>query len=138
MGLNSVFSIARSSLFAHQQALAVTSANLANANNPAYSRQVALFGTLPPDNRASFSFGTGVAVEDVLRIRNSVTDNQIRANNHSYYESQKKATVLREIESLFSEPSEYGLSNLITEFFNSFDELALDPLSSSLEVSYVL
>lgn len=137
MGLNSVFSIARSSLFAHQQALAVTSANLANANNPAYSRQVALFGTLSPDNRASFSFGTGVAVEDVLRIRNSVTDNQIRANNHSFYESQKKATVLREIESLFSEPSEYGLSNLITEFFNSFDELALDPLSSSLRTSVV-
>ena len=44
MGLNSVFSIAKSSLFAHQQALAVTANNLANANNPAYSRQVALFG----------------------------------------------------------------------------------------------
>ena len=137
MGLNSVFSIAKSSLFAHQQALAVTSANLANANNPAYSRQVALFGTMAPDHRASFSFGTGVAVEDVMRIRNSVTDTQIRANNQGYYDAEKKSLVLRQIESLFSEPSEFGLSNLMTKFFNSWDELALDPSSVSLRTSVV-
>ncbi len=137
MALNSVFSIAKSSLFAHQQALAVTSANLANANNPAYSRQKALFGTLSPDHRSSFTFGTGVAVQDVIRIRNNVTDNQIRANNQNYYDAEKKATVLSQIESLFSEPSEYGLSNLMTKFFNSWDELALDPSSSSLRTGVV-
>lgn len=136
MGLNSVFSIAKSSLFAHQQALAVTSANLANANNPAYSRQVALFGTLAPDHRASFSFGTGVAVQDVMRIRNNVTDIQIRANNQGYYDAEKKTVVLRQIESLFSEP-DYGLSNLMTKFFNSWDELALDPQSLELRTSVV-
>jgi flagellar hook-associated protein 1 FlgK len=136
MGLNSVFSIAKSSLFAHQQALAVTSANLANANNPAYSRQVALFGTLPPDHRASFSFGTGVAVQDVMRIRNNVTDIQIRAYNQNYYDAEKKSVVLRQIESLFSEP-DYGLSNLMTKFFNSWDELALDPQSLELRTSVV-
>ena len=54
MALNSVFSIAKSSLFAHQQALAVTSANLANANNPAYSRQKALFGETSPDYEHHF------------------------------------------------------------------------------------
>lgn len=137
MALNSVFSIAKSSLFAHQQALAVTSANLANANNPAYSRQTVLFGTLSPDHRSAFTFGTGVAVQDVMRIRNSVTDNQIRENNQNYYDSEKKATVLSQIESLFSENSEYGLSNLMTKFFNSWDELALDPSSSSLRTSVV-
>ena len=135
MALNSVFSIAKSSLFAHQQALAVTSANLANVNNPAYSRQVAMFGTMAPDTRASFSFGTGVAVEEVLRIRNSVTDTQIRTNNHSYYDAEKRASVLRQIESLFSEPSEYGLSNLMSNFFNSWDELALEPSSLSLRTT---
>lgn len=137
MGMNSVFSIARTSLFAHQQALAVTAANLANANNPAYTRQIAQFGTLAPDNRANFSFGTGVAVNDVMRIRNSVTDNQIRINNQSYYEAEKKADVLQQIESLFSEPSEFGLSNLMTQFFNSWDELALDPQSSALRTDVV-
>jgi flagellar hook-associated protein 1 FlgK len=137
MAINSVFSIAKSSLFAHQQALAITSANLANANNPAYSRQIAVFGTTPPDNRATFTFGSGVAVQDILRIRNNVTDIQIRNNNHSYYDAEKRATMLSQIESLFSEPSEYGLSNLMAQFFNSWDELALDPSSISLRTSVV-
>ena len=137
MAINSVFGIAKTSLFAHQQALAVTSANLANANNPAYSRQIAQFGTLAPDNRGAFSFGTGVAVNDVVRIRNAVTDNQIRTNNHSFYDSQKKADVLGKVESLFSEPSEFGLSNLLVKFFNSWDKLALDPQSSALRTDVV-
>ena len=137
MALNSVFSIAKSSLFAHQQALAVTSANLANVNNPAYSRQVAIFGTLAPDNRGYYGFGTGVAVEEVVRIRNSVTDIQIRQNNQKYYDAEKRSSILSQIESLFSEPSEYGLSNLLSNFFNSWDELALDPTSLSLRTSVV-
>lgn len=137
MAISSLFSISRSSLFAHQKALAVTSANLANANNPAYTRQIAMFGTLPPDHRASFSFGSGVAVEQVLRIRNSVTDTQIRNYNQQYFNADKQASVLKQVESLFSEPSEYGLSNLLTEFFNSWDELAIDPMSSPLRSSVV-
>jgi flagellar hook-associated protein 1 FlgK len=137
MALSSIFSIARSSLFAHQQALAVTSANLANANNPNYSRQVALFSTTPPDYRARFTFGTGVAVDDVLRIRNNVTDIQIRANNQHYFDADKRSTVLSQIESLFSEPNEYGLSNLMAKFFNSWDELGVEPQSLSLRTGVV-
>ena len=137
MSLSSIFTIAKSSLFAHQQALSVTSTNLANANNPAYSRQVVMFGSTPPDNRAVFSFGTGVAVEKVLRVRNQVTDAQIRVNNQSYYDANKRSSVLKQVESMFSEPSEYGLSNLINNFFNSWDELAVDPLSTSLRTSVV-
>lgn len=137
MPINSVFNIAKSSLFAHQQALAVTSANLANANNPAYTRQVVMFGSTPPDHRATFSFGTGVAVNDVVRIRNNVTDIQIRNNNQKYYEADKKSMILKQVETLFSEPSDYGLSSLFTNFFNSFDELAVDPLSTSLRTNVV-
>ncbi len=135
MSLNSLFGIARSSLFAHQQALAVTSANLANANNPAYSRQVVMFGATPPNHRATFSFGTGVEVKDVLRIRNQVTDNQIRNNNQNFYDANQRSTSLRQVESLFSEPSEYGLSNLMSKFFNSWDELAVDPASTALRTN---
>ncbi|MCB0746233.1 MAG: flagellar hook-associated protein FlgK [Ignavibacteriae bacterium] len=137
MSLNSIFGIAKSSLFAHQQALSITSQNLANANNPTYTRQVVLFGATPPDHRAVFSFGTGVEVQDVLRIRNQVTDTQIRANNQNFYDANKRSTMLKQIESMFSEPSEYGLSNLMTSFFNSWDELAVDPLSSALRTDVI-
>jgi len=137
MALSSIFDIAKSSLFTHQQALSVTSTNLANANNPAYSRQVVMFGTTPPNSRANFSFGSGVKISDVMRIRNQVTDNQIRTNNQNYYAADKKSQMLKQVESMFSEPSEFGLSNLITSFFNSWDELAVDPLSASLRTNVV-
>ncbi len=132
MALSSVFNIAQSSLFAHQQALAVSSLNLTNANNPNYSRQVVSFGTVRPSYRAPYTFGTGVAVQDVKRISNDITNHQIRTNNQSYYEADKRADVLQEVESLFSEPTEYGLSNQMTLFFGSWDELAVDPSSTTM------
>jgi len=137
MALSNLFSISRSSLFAHQKALAVTSANIANANNPAYTRQVVMFGTATPNHRESFSFGSGVNVDKVLRVRNQVTDAQIRLNNQSYFSADKQAGTLRQIESLFSEPSELGLSNLMSEFFNSWDKLAVDPHSTDLRTNVV-
>ncbi len=135
MSLSSLFTISTSSLFAHQKALAVTASNIANANNPAYTRQVVMFGTAPPDHRAYFSFGSGVNVDKVLRVRNGVTDTQIRNNNQKFYNAEKQTTVLKQVESLFSEPSDLGLSNLITNFFNSWDELAADPQSSALRTT---
>ncbi|MEE9429537.1 MAG: flagellar hook-associated protein FlgK [Melioribacteraceae bacterium] len=137
MSLSNLFSISRSSLFAHQKALAVTSANIANANNPAYTRQVVMFGTATPNHRESFSFGSGVNVDKVLRVRNQVTDAQIRLNNQSYFSAEKQAGTLRQVESLFSEPTELGLSNLMSQFFNSWDELAVDPHSTDLRTNVV-
>lgn len=137
MSLNSVFGIAKSSLFAHQQALAVTSSNLANANNPAYTRQVVNFGSAYTQNRAGYAFGTGVMVKDIVRVRNNVTDIQIRNNNEKYYQAETKSALLGQIEGLFSEPSEYGLSNLFAEFFNTFDELAVDPTSTASRATVI-
>ena len=135
MALSSLFQISTSSLFAHQKALAVTASNIANANNPAYTRQVVMFGTAPPDHRAYFSFGSGVNVDKVLRVRNNVTDTQIRNNNQKFYDAEKQTAVLKQVETLFSEPSDYGLSSLMTKFFNSWDELAVDPHSTALRTT---
>ncbi len=137
MSLGNIFNIAKSSLFAHQQALAITSTNLANADNSKYSRQVVTFGTTSPDSGVSFTFGTGVKVSDVVSARNKIIDNHIRLNNQSYYSANKKSELLQQVESMFSEPSEYGVSSLLTEFFNSWDELAVNPTSTSLRTSVI-
>ncbi|PID62448.1 MAG: flagellar hook-associated protein FlgK [Ignavibacteriae bacterium] len=138
MAVNRLFGIASSSLFAHQQALTVTSTNLANVNNPAYSRQVSIFGTTNPDYRSRFSFGSGVAVEQVNRVRNSIVDSNIRSNNHKFYQSEKKQTELSHLESLLSEDGTgLGLSNLFQSFFNSWEKLAANPESSALRTEVV-
>ena len=132
MAINKLFDISRSSLFAYQQALSITSGNIANANNPNYSRQQVVLGTLPPDYRAKFAFGTGVTIDQVVRVKNNITENQLRNYYQKFYASDKHSEILGKVETLFSEPSELGLSNFINEFFNSWDELAVNPGSGPL------
>ena len=70
MGVNKLFDISRTSLSAYQKALAVTSNNIANANNPNYSRQNVVLATEIPDMRTKIAFGSGVRLDDIVRVKN--------------------------------------------------------------------
>lgn len=137
MGVNKLFDISRTSLSAYQKALAVTSNNIANANNPNYSRQNVVLATEIPDMRTKIAFGSGVRLDDIVRVKNEITETQIRTYNQSYSFADKQSSILGQIESLLSEPSELGLSNLISGFFNSWDELAVNPTSVPLRNNVV-
>lgn len=124
--------IAKNSLGTYQRALDVTSHNIANANNANFSRQQIVFGTEKSTMQNMTEIGAGVKIDDILRVRNNLTDLQIRNYNQKYADVDKRSTVLGQIESLFSEPSELGLSTTLTSFFNSWDELAVTPNSTPL------
>ncbi|MDP2364886.1 MAG: flagellar hook-associated protein FlgK, partial [Ignavibacteria bacterium] len=47
----------------------------------------------------------------------------------------KQSQLVGDIETLFSEPSDIGISNLMTTFFNSFNELAVTPNSVPLRTN---
>jgi flagellar hook-associated protein 1 FlgK len=81
--------------------------------------------------------GTGVTISDVRRVRDTVLDNQIRKFTQMQNSNDYKASLLGSIESLMSEPSDDGLSNLIKKFYNSWDELAIDPSSSAARTNVV-
>ncbi len=137
MSLSSIFDIARRSLGVYQSALGVTSHNIANAANPNYSRQQVLFGTEAPDVTAGFVWGTGVKITDINRIRDSLLDAQIRSNNQKYSSSNRQSNLLGQVESIFAEPSDLGLSNLTTQFFSAWNELAGDPGSTTLRENVI-
>jgi flagellar hook-associated protein 1 FlgK len=132
MGLSSIFDIARRSLGVYQSALGVTSHNIANAANENYSRQRILFGTETPDVTAGFVWGTGVKITDINRIRDSILDAQLRTNNQKYSSSNRQSNLLSQVESVFSEPSDLGLSNLTSKFFSAWNELSSDSSSATL------
>ena len=137
MGVNKLFDISRSSLAAYQKALAVTSNNIANANNPNYARQRVVLSTEIPDVRTRVAFGSGVKLEDIVRVKSNITETQIRTYNQSYSFANKQSSILGQVESLLSEPSELGLSNLMSNFFNSWDELSVNPTSVPLRNNVV-
>ncbi|MFZ0452492.1 MAG: flagellar hook-associated protein FlgK [Ignavibacteriaceae bacterium] len=137
MSLSRIFDIARSSLAAYQGALDVTSHNVANAANENYSRQRVELSTNLPQNLAGMVWGTGVKIDQITRARNQLTDTQIRNNNSTYNDSSHRSEILSQVESLFPEPSDQGISSLITSFFDSWNELSVTPNSPTLRTNVV-
>jgi flagellar hook-associated protein 1 FlgK len=137
MGVSRVFDIARRSLSAYRQALDVTSHNVVNASNKDYTRQQVVFASEKSEMVGGIMWGTGVKLTEVLRVRDNLTDVQIRTTNQKYYGSNKQSELIGQIEQIYSEPSELGLSNLISKFFNSWQELSVTPNSIPLRHSVI-
>jgi flagellar hook-associated protein 1 FlgK len=126
MSLSRIFGISTSALSAYQEAMNISADNISNAGNTSYTRQTATFSTRTTVD----GMGAGVDVSDVVRVRNSMLDAQIRKYQSSYSESSKRSSYLSQIESLVSEPSDTGLATYFTSFFNSWNELTTTPNST--------
>lgn len=132
MSINKLLNISSRALTTYQQALSVTSHNVGNAANPNYSRQRVVLSSDLADSNANLSLGSGVILKDVQRVKNQLTDSQIRTYNNQHSFSTKQSTYLQQVESSLSEPGEQGLTSLINQFFNSWNDASVNPESVSL------
>ena len=137
MSLSRIFDISVRSLATYQMAMDATSHNVANASNPDYSRQRITFTTEIPEKLQGFVWGSGVKIDSLLRVRDQLTDSQIRTNNQDYSNNTKKSEIQSQAEILFSEPSDLGISTLMDSFFTSWSQLAVTPNSNSLRLEVV-
>lgn len=129
--------MAKQALFAQQSALYTTGHNISNANTEGYSRQRVNFETTSPfptvsRNRPEIpgQMGTGVQAGSVQRIRNEYLDYQFRAKNSKagYYGTMSNA--LGRMEGLLNEPSENGLAKTMDRFWQSLQDLSVNPKNS--------
>ena len=129
--------MARQALSAQQSALYTTGHNISNANTEDYSRQRVNFETMSPYPSASRNrpempgqMGTGVKTGSVERIRNQFLDYQFRAENSKSGFWTSKSEALSRLERLMNEPSETGLSKTMDQFWQSLQDLSVNPGSS--------
>ncbi|QGU00434.1 Flagellar hook-associated protein FlgK [Candidatus Syntrophocurvum alkaliphilum] len=131
--------IGKRSIMTHQTALSVTGHNVSNANTPGYSRQVANITTNRPwhapmlaGNAPAGQIGTGVKVEDIQRMRDAFLDYQIRNENKTagYWDSVQQN--LSRVEVILNEPSEEGLRAVMDMFWESWQDLSVNPESESV------
>lgn len=127
MGLN----IAVRALLAQRRAMDVTSHNIANADTKGYSRQRAELVTTNPYTYPSMyggthngQVGTGVEVEAIIRIRDSLVDSRFRDEASLLGETTHQSNTLQEIELIFGEPSDSGLRSSLDAFWKSVQELS--------------
>lgn len=130
-GLFATFNVGKRGLFAQQRAIDVTSHNIANANTEGYSRQRAIMETTRPFGMPSMNnqvgpgqIGTGVDVASIQRVRDSFMDFQVRRETSTLGQYEARDKFISEIESIFNEPSDTGLSTLIGKFFDSWEQLS--------------
>ncbi|KEH89019.1 flagellar hook protein FlgK [Clostridium novyi A str. BKT29909] len=137
-GLFSTLNVGKRGLYAQQGALDVTSHNIANSNTKGYTRQRALMETTRPFGMPSMDnqvgpgqIGTGVEISKIQRVRDTFMDYQVRRETSTLGQYEARDKYLSEIEGIFNEPSDTGMSNLIGKFFDSWEELSKHPEDSN-------
>ncbi|MGR9048797.1 flagellar hook-associated protein FlgK [Halobacillus faecis] len=129
--------VAKRGLFTQQSALYTTGHNIANANTEGYTRQRVNFeqtGPYPPASRnrpeIPGQVGSGVEAGSIERVRVGFLDQQYRgeSSKSGYYDTRSNA--LGRLESVMNEPSEDGLARTMDRFWQSLQDLSVNPEDS--------
>jgi flagellar hook-associated protein 1 len=122
-------------LLAQQQALDVTSHNIANASTTGYSRQTAVLEASPAYTMPGVSsspagpgqIGTGVDVASYQRIRDAFLDVQYRAQSMLQGQAQANQNGLQQVQLAFNEPTDSGISTLLSNYWGAWQNLSNNP-----------
>jgi len=120
-------------LLAQQRSLDTTSHNVSNANTVGYTRQVVdLQATDPINDLPPGQLGTGVSVLAYQRARDEFLDVQLRAQTmlQGYYSARQDG--LEQVELTLSEPSDNGISSLLSKFWSSWQDVSNSPESLTI------
>ena len=130
--LSGALNISLSSMLAEQGAIETTSNNIANVNTPGYSRQRPDLEERPPIQIGHIAFGTGVELNKVVSLRDSILD--LRVNQETQQQGKLNSFLgsAQQIQSLFNETNGTGLQGDLSAFFNSFSQLSTNPSDLNL------
>lgn len=123
--------ISKRALFAHQRAQQNISHNVSNTETPGYSRQrVILESTFTNYGMGTNAqLGTGVKVSDVNRIRDDFIDMQFRKEYSNLGRWDIQSDILKQVEAVFNEPSDIGISSVFNKFWEGLETLSKDAAS---------
>ncbi|MDR3562182.1 MAG: flagellar hook-associated protein FlgK [Negativicutes bacterium] len=142
--MSSTFSgyrIAASGMNTTQAGLTAMSHNLANMNTVGYSRQQSVSEELVTLQSGGTSLGSGASVAEISRARDVLLDKTYRQQNAALSYWDAKNTNITSMQQILDDMSsstdatddsgETGIQAMVTDFFNSWEELAKDPTSQS-------
>lgn len=129
--------IGKKALIAQRFGLEVTSNNIANVNTPGYSRRTAVLSEDTSVRRNGFFMGNSVIVQKIQTYRSEYYDREIRTTTSRKSTFDVDSQFLKRVETALGEPLNDDIDSLITDFFKSFDQVALNPDNSALR-SYII
>jgi flagellar hook-associated protein 1 FlgK len=108
------------SLKVYDQVFNVIENNVTNANTPGYvSHDLSLVASTIPEG--------GVAAGPLLSSRSTYLDQAVRNQTEQLGTAQQQASDLSQVQSLFDTSGQAGVPGALTNFFNSFSQLSVNP-----------
>jgi flagellar hook-associated protein 1 len=126
-GISGVLNIAKESLIAQQSAMEVIGQNVSNVNTPGYTRQKAMFESSAPLSAGRIKIGMGVRIDSIIQYTDQITTRAINQKTSSMGEYEAKTFTLSRMETIFNEANDQGLSQLMNEFWNAWQDVANNP-----------
>lgn len=126
MSLSSSLSIAVQSLSVDTSALQAANNNIANANTPGYSRQVALFQEAVPSTDGNVSVGNGVILNGFQSVRDELLQSRIQQETQSQSGTNAQLNSLQQIQPAFT-TSTQDIGTTMSALFSSLSGLSTNP-----------
>jgi len=136
--INSAFSIISGALDADQSALSIVAGNVANANTPGYTAEIANWHENQPFSINGAAYGDGVTETGATSLRDRVLEGRLDQQQQLAASSGSRLTALNSLQALFTPDSGTtagaagDIGGDITGFFNSFSSLEAAPTSIPL------
>ena len=128
--MSSIFGIDLSALQAFQQAIEVTSNNVANASTPGYDEESIELETALPQDAGGFAIGSGVDVGGVQRAYSQAAANQLNTSQSTLGQLTALQNYTSQIDNLFGTTAG-GLTTALQTYYSGWSAVADDPTSSA-------
>jgi flagellar hook-associated protein 1 FlgK len=128
--LSSIFGIDLSALQAFQQAIEVTSNNVANASTPGYDEESINLAAAPPQESGSIAIGAGVVVDGVQRAYSQAAAIQLNTSQSSLGQLNALQNYTSQIDNSFGTTAG-GLTSALQSYYSGWSAVADDPTSPS-------
>ena len=129
MGIADIANIARQSMLNYQSALNTTSENIANVNTDGYKRRRI---DLTKYTVGYSTMNGGLTSSNVLRMRQKFVEDQLYMENERSGQYSMDEQILSRVENIMGTASDNGLSDLLDQFWNSWEDLTNNPESQSM------
>ncbi len=126
MSLNAIMNSGVTGMLSHQQALNVTSNNIANVQTEGYARKVVDYSTIVLGGQ-----GAGVSVEDVRRVTDEFVLRELRLSTASAEQYAAMSDIYGKLQALLGDPAaNTSLTGKMDSIHTSLASLSVDPTLS--------
>ncbi len=126
-GANSILDMGRWALFASQVQLQVTGQNISNVNTEGYARRSVVLEEGPYVDYSPGQLGTGVKAKEVARSFDEMVESLYLEQASLKDKWGNLWEQLKSVENLLNESSGTGVSNTLSQYFNSWNEVSQRP-----------